>query len=120
MSKMKVASLVLTQVMSYTLREAKSELAGNTYRENRPFSVVESIPALKFSSGKTKTIHTTIYCCHDNIIALNLSINSVLSVHYHERRWLSGTILACHPGGPGSIPGRDTLFNLKILHFYFN
>ena len=49
-----------------------------------------------------------------------------------QRRWLSGTILACHAGGPGSIPGRRTLFwrprkphfseplLLCILRFYFD
>ncbi len=26
------------------------------------------------------------------------------------RRWFSGRILACHAGGPGSIPGRRITF----------
>ena len=34
-----------------------------------------------------------------------------------KRRWLNGTILACHAGGPGSIPGRRRLLLLKIFHF---
>ena len=28
----------------------------------------------------------------------------------YKRWWLSGTILACHAGGPGSIPGQRTVF----------
>ena len=31
-----------------------------------------------------------------------------------QRRWLSGTILACHAGGPGSIPGRRSIFYCKL------
>ncbi|GIY48912.1 hypothetical protein CEXT_44821 [Caerostris extrusa] len=27
-----------------------------------------------------------------------------------EHRWFSGRMLACHAGGPGSIPGRCTIF----------
>ena len=29
-------------------------------------------------------------------------------VGMHEHRWFSGRMLACHAGGPGSIPGRCT------------
>ena len=34
------------------------------------------------------------------------------------QRWFSGRMLACHAGGPGSIPGRCRVFyawNWKIL-----
>ena len=35
-----------------------------------------------------------------------LQINRNLSVYIFKQRWFSGRILACHAGGPGSIPGR--------------
>jgi hypothetical protein len=37
----------------------------------------------------------------------------------HKHRWFSGRMLACHAGGPGSIPGRCTCFLSfnKILIF---
>ena len=34
-----------------------------------------------------------------------------------KQRWFSGRILACHAGGPGSIPGRCKLFE-SIAWFY--
>ena len=30
---------------------------------------------------------------------------------YHPHRWFSGRMLACHAGGPGSIPGRCIFFS---------
>ena len=30
-----------------------------------------------------------------------------------EHRWFSGRILACHAGGPGSIPGRCNLLGRR-------
>ena len=30
-----------------------------------------------------------------------------------KQRWFSGRILACHAGGPGSIPGRCNLFTIS-------
>lgn len=35
---------------------------------------------------------------------------SVLQLHQAKRRWFSGRMLACHAGGPGSIPGRRRIF----------
>ena len=35
----------------------------------------------------------------------------------HEHRWFSGRMLACHAGGPGSIPGRCNLRFLLIVFF---
>ena len=36
----------------------------------------------------------------------------------HRHWWFSGRILACHAGGPGSIPGQcKTLLLLFCLHF---
>ena len=29
---------------------------------------------------------------------------------YLKHRWFSGRMLACHAGGPGSIPGRCKIF----------
>ena len=31
-----------------------------------------------------------------------------------EHRWFSGRMLACHAGGPGSIPGRCSNFSFRI------
>ena len=39
----------------------------------------------------------------------------VIFLLLNKRRWLSGTILACHAGGPGSIPGRRSPFEKKCL-----
>ena len=33
--------------------------------------------------------------------------------------WFSGRILACHAGGPGSIPGQCILFFIFVLFFRF-
>ena len=30
--------------------------------------------------------------------------------NFHKHRWFSGRMLACHAGGPGSIPGRCKYF----------
>ena len=35
-----------------------------------------------------------------------------------QHRWFSGRMLACHAGGPGSIPGRCILFSLKTLTLF--
>ncbi|KNC23769.1 hypothetical protein FF38_13815 [Lucilia cuprina] len=32
----------------------------------------------------------------------------------HKHRWFSGRMLACHAGGPGSIPGRCNRCNKKV------
>ena len=34
---------------------------------------------------------------------------------FNKQRWFSGRILACHAGGPGSIPGRCILALLRVL-----
>ena len=37
-----------------------------------------------------------------------------------KHRWFSGRMLACHAGGPGSIPGRCTFLfnNMHFVHDY--
>ena len=48
---------------------------------------------------------------------------SLRSMHVKDRkkqhRWFSGRMLACHAGGPGSIPGRciSVLFYSKLSTF---
>ena len=37
----------------------------------------------------------------------------------HQHRWFSGRMLACHAGGPGSIPGRCNSF-LDFCHSFLN
>ena len=32
----------------------------------------------------------------------------------YKQRWFSGRILACHAGGPGSIPGRCRLLSTHL------
>ena len=34
-----------------------------------------------------------------------------------QHRWFSGRMLACHAGGPGSIPGRCSRFLETLIHF---
>ena len=36
---------------------------------------------------------------------------------YPVHRWFSGRMLACHAGGPGSIPGRCKF--LELIHIYY-
>ena len=36
----------------------------------------------------------------------HLIYDEVVLITPHQQRWFSGRILACHAGGPGSIPGR--------------
>ena len=41
-----------------------------------------------------------------------------LSIVIYEHRWFSGRMLACHAGGPGSIPGRcNLLFLIRMIFF---
>ena len=40
--------------------------------------------------------------------------NGFLGFKIMEHRWFSGRMLACHAGGPGSIPGRCRLFFFKF------
>merc|ERR1739846_246312 len=35
--------------------------------------------------------------------------------HITKHRWFSGRMLACHAGGPGSIPGRCSIFLVSHL-----
>ena len=37
-------------------------------------------------------------------------IEKVLNLLFSKHRWFSGRMLACHAGGPGSIPGRCKIF----------
>ncbi len=43
------------------------------------------------------------------------SFTSLIFKNYVMRRWFSGRILACHAGGPGSIPGRRIILPNFIL-----
>ena len=38
--------------------------------------------------------------------------------HLIQHRWFSGRMLACHAGGPGSIPGRCSYFLPATLHLF--
>ena len=53
------------------------------------------------------------------IIRADLSCSELCELFYHW--WFSGRILACHAGGPGSIPGQCMPFSflspLLNLHF---
>ena len=54
----------------------------------------------------------------------------MLEIVSYKQRWFSGRILACHAGGPGSIPGRCKLFEypaqrisgriIPFTDFFFN
>ena len=48
------------------------------------------------------------YLVKTGINNIYFCINSAI-----KQRWFSGRILACHAGGPGSIPGRCKLFELN-------
>ena len=55
----------------------------------------------------------------------NRKVEILLCLIFHfvsaKHRWFSGRMLACHAGGPGSIPGRCNLFSTFRLfyHYYF-
>ena len=70
---------------------------------------------LSMSHGKCKAdaaraavhLHSTVdthVSCANNVTKLGVS----------RQRWFSGRILACHAGGPGSIPGRCKFFALAF------
>ena len=42
-----------------------------------------------------------------------------MGVQRDVRRWFSGRMLACHAGGPGSIPGRRIFSALTHFFFFF-
>ena len=44
-------------------------------------------------------------------------ISTSLTYGIHKHRWFSGRMLACHAGGPGSIPGR-CIFYFSFSLFY--
>ena len=59
-----------------------------------------------------KLVYIKLYCKlkigHITPIFLDISSS------FTEHRWFSGRMLACHAGGPGSIPGRCKFFLLLI------
>ena len=55
---------------------------------------------------KTKKSHDIVLYCSNTTCSRR------------EHRWSSGRILACHAGGPGSIPGRCK-FNFWCCHLFF-
>ena len=60
----------------------------------------------------TSSVHPPVLSETNHKVALALNWrHSVVSWH----RWFSGRMLACHAGGPGSIPGRC---NLNIFTMY--
>ena len=64
------------------------------------FLILHSYPRWNHVSMKCKIL-----------IVINLFLNTSASKCKH--RWFSGRMLACHVGGPGSIPGRCILALLK-------
>ena len=51
-------------------------------------------------------VDTLTFLWHIDYYDSVLGKTSVFSTLTHEHRWFSGRMLACHAGGPGSIPGR--------------
>ena len=46
-----------------------------------------------------------------NTLLVSEQINSIFIHHFVRKHWwFSGRILACHAGGPGSIPGQCNFF----------
>ena len=75
-----------------------------------------------FSANKREKKRTTpiyIFFFFKNCIVRQLALCPIDShwkwslVSVSQHRWFSGRMLACHAGGPGSIPGRCNVF------FYF-
>ena len=54
------------------------------------------------------TAHTVVACIQNTV----WSILEFVSLKLCWHRWFSGRMLACHAGGPGSIPGRCIFFFL--------
>ena len=53
------------------------------------------------------------YLCNSTSHVSSWPYQNKLNLYSHKHRWFSGRMLACHAGGPGSIPGRC------IFYFYF-
>ena len=67
----------------------------------------------QFPSGSVGSNPTD---CENFFVCVNYDIWKMLSATVSnstfaiQHRWFSGRMLACHAGGPGSIPGRCKLF----------
>ena len=57
------------------------------------------------------TAHTVVACIQNTV----WSILEFVSLKLCWHRWFSGRMLACHAGGPGSIPGRCIFFFSKMF-----
>ena len=74
----------------------------------------------QFPSGSVGSNPTD---CENFFVCVNYDIWKMLSATVSnstfaiQHRWFSGRMLACHAGGPGSIPGRCKSFG-KILEAY--
>ena len=59
-----------------------------------------------------------------NLLSTKPHIDLIMGQHgkqimqVYKHRWFSGRMLACHAGGPGSIPGRCKFFFLKSIIIY--
>ena len=51
----------------------------------------------------------------ESIRELQRVIYLSLTKGWSKQRWFSGRILACHAGGPGSIPGRCKAFGILLI-----
>ena len=55
-------------------------------------------------------------CLHSESPRIRSLVPSTFRASWFRHRWFSGRMLACHAGGPGSIPGR-CIFVSRMMHF---
>ena len=65
-----------------------------------------------------RTFHAGLQPDENIVVSLYDMLESVLDIVDRNmcwHRWFSGRMLACHAGGPGSIPGRCIFFFSKMF-----
>ena len=96
-----------------------------------PVGAQVRVPAMYIKKYQFYTIYTMVYNSGHNflrhsVITWPLStrkdifdFNPALLETLCKHRWFSGRMLACHAGGPGSIPGRCNLLLAMIFAGFF-
>ena len=102
--------------MVSSLRKEYS-LIGQSYMEalarSKPKMTRNQIPSGSVGSNPTDCV---IYFFLPTAIPAIFFVFLALSRYTCEHRWFSGRMLACHAGGPGSIPGRcNLLFLIRMI-----
>ena len=94
------------------------------YKYRRTAVVAEWLRRLTRNQFPSGSVGSNPTDCENFFVCVNYDIWKMLSATVSnstfaiQHRWFSGRMLACHAGGPGSIPGRCRVFyawNWKII-----